>query len=128
LRACGPAVIVASGHLSPRLAELTEFLLAATILVTRFYAGGDGLAAITDQAQQNSEYVRRLLKKNGLNSPRCLNRLVRAQLPVLTPLVLSGAAPDTSIAAFQRPPQTRSAYRARSADLLGFIDLEQRGT
>jgi hypothetical protein len=34
LRACGPAVIVASGHLSPRLAELTEFLLAATMLVT----------------------------------------------------------------------------------------------
>src|ERR1700749_4899090 len=26
LRACGPVIIVASGHLSPRLAELAEFL------------------------------------------------------------------------------------------------------
>src|SRR6266478_3298068 len=32
-RACGFAVIVASGHLSPRPTELTEFLLAATVLV-----------------------------------------------------------------------------------------------
>src|SRR5438445_10229016 len=35
LRAWGRAVIVASGHLSPRLAELTEFLLAATALVNQ---------------------------------------------------------------------------------------------
>src|SRR6266699_61459 len=33
LRACGPVIIVASGHLSPRLAELAEFLLTATVLV-----------------------------------------------------------------------------------------------
>ena len=44
---------------------------------------------------------------------------------VLAPLVLRGAAPDTSIAAFQRPSQARPAHRARSAYLLGFVDLEQ---
>src|ERR1700754_3970478 len=33
---CGPAVILASGYLSPRLTELVEFLLAAIMLATRF--------------------------------------------------------------------------------------------
>ena len=47
---------------------------------------------------------------------------------MLAPLVLRGAAPDTSVAAFQRPSQARPAYRARSAYLLGFIDLRQGGT
>ena len=36
LRACGPAIIVASGHLAPRLTEPAEFLLTATTLVTSF--------------------------------------------------------------------------------------------
>jgi hypothetical protein len=44
------------------------------------------------------------------------------------PLVLRGATPDTSIPGVQRPPQTWHAHRARSADLLGFVDLKQRGT
>jgi hypothetical protein len=50
---------------------------------------------------------------------------VVAQLSVLAPLVLSGAAPDTSIAAVQCPSQTRFAHRAGSAYLLGFFDLKQ---
>lgn len=42
------AVIVASGHLFPLLAEPTEFLLAATVLVIgAFWAGGDGLVGNT---------------------------------------------------------------------------------
>jgi len=44
---------VASGHLSPRLAELAEFLLAATVLV------GTGRKPV------NSEYMRKLLKEDG---------------------------------------------------------------
>lgn len=60
------AVIVGSGHLFPLLAEPTELLLAATVLVIRaFWAGGDGLVGITDRAQENSEYVRRLLQKTA---------------------------------------------------------------
>jgi hypothetical protein len=58
------AVIVASGHLSPRLAELTEFLLAATMLVTPpLLRRRRRLVTIIDRAQENSEYVRRMLKK-----------------------------------------------------------------
>src|SRR5712691_859310 len=68
------------------------------------------------------------LRRNGLNSSRCLNRLTRAQPPAVAPLVLSGAAPDASIAAVQRPPQAGRAHRARSAYLLGFVDLRQGGT
>jgi hypothetical protein len=47
------------------------------MLVTQlFCAGGNGLVAITERPQENSEYVRRLLKKNRLNSPRCLNHFI----------------------------------------------------
>ena len=84
-------------------------------------------ATITGQAQENNEMV-------GTCAGRLRNRPEFASppdslsaLPVLAPLVLRGAAPDTGVAAFQRPPQARPAYRARSAYLLGFIDLEQRG-
>jgi hypothetical protein len=53
LRVCGPVIIVASGHLSPRLAELTEFLLTATALVNpAFCAGGDGFAVSNGQTQE----------------------------------------------------------------------------
>ena len=56
---------------------------------------------------------------------RCLTTWC-AQLPG-APFVLGGAAPDTSVAAVQRPPQTRCGHRARSAYFLGFFDLKQRG-
>jgi len=63
LRAWDPAVIAASGHLSPRLAELTGFLLAATALGTqRFEQAETGFAAITDLAQETVNTLRKLLK------------------------------------------------------------------
>jgi hypothetical protein len=67
------------------------------------------------------------MTKSGISSC-CAQLSVAAPLSVLAPLVLSGAAPDTGIAALQCPPQTRSAHRARSAYLLGFVDLKQGGT
>ncbi|MDX6391279.1 MAG: hypothetical protein QOJ73_2342 [Streptosporangiaceae bacterium] len=61
------------------------------------------------------------MRRSGMASPqRC------AHLPQDAPLLLSGAAPDAGIlAALQCPAQTRSAHHARSAYLLGFIDLKQ---
>ena len=85
-------------------------------------------ATITGQAQGNNEMVNtcagRLRNRPEFASPP--DSL--SALPVLAPLVLRGAAPDTSVAAFQRPSQARPAYRARSAYLLGFIDLRQGST
>jgi hypothetical protein len=51
---CGPGVIAASGHLSLRLAELTAFLLAATVLVSTAFLSsrGEGFAAINHLAQE----------------------------------------------------------------------------
>jgi hypothetical protein len=78
LRACGPAVIVASSHLCLWLTELVQFLLAATMQVNPWFAQAELFAVSTDQAQEivkNNEDVRKLLKKtaeNGLNSPCCL--------------------------------------------------------
>jgi hypothetical protein len=67
------------------------------------------------------------MTKSGISSC-CAQLSVVAPLSVLAPLVLSGAAPDTGIAALQCAPQTRFAHRARSAYLLGFVDLKQGGT
>jgi hypothetical protein len=64
---------VASGHLSPPLTELAEFLLTATVLV------GTGRKAV------NSEYMRKLLKEDGLNAPCCLNFLMRAACACAAP-------------------------------------------
>ena len=76
MRVCGPVIIVASGHLSPRLAELAEFLLTATVLV------GTGRKPVNNE---HSEYMRKLLKNDGLNSPRCLNSLMRAACACAAP-------------------------------------------
>jgi hypothetical protein len=110
-------IIVASGHLSPRLAELAEFLLTATVLV------GTGRKPVNSE---HSKYMRKLLKNDGLNSPRCLNSLMRAA--VLAPLLLGGATPDASGANVRCPPQAWFAHRAGPAYLLGFVDLGQGGT
>ena len=96
--------------------------------MTGVFAYAKTPATITGQAQENNEMVNtcagRLRNRPEFASPP--DSL--SALPVLAPLVLRGAAPDTSVAAFQRPPQARPAYRARSAYLLGFIDLGQGGT
>ena len=85
-------------------------------------------ATITGQARGHNEVVNTCAgclrnRPEFASPPDSLSAL-----PVLAPLVLRGAAPDTSVAAFQRPPQARPAYRARSAYLLRFIDLRQGGT
>jgi hypothetical protein len=96
--------------------------------MTGCFADAKTPATITGQAQGNNEMVNtcagRLRNRPEFASPP--DSL--SALPVLAPLVLRGAAPDTSVAAFQRPSQARPAYRARSAYLLGFIDLGQGGT
>ena len=71
--------------------------------------------------------VHKRMEQSGISSC-CAQLPAVAPLSVLAPLVLGGAAPDTSIAALQRPPQARLAHRARSAYLLGFVDLKQGGT
>jgi hypothetical protein len=46
-----------------------------------------------------------------------------------SPLVLAHPAPDARVlTAVDRPPQAFVHHRAPAADLLGFVDLEQRWT
>ena len=94
-------------------------MLVARLL--RIYRGS--LAAITGQAREAVNTSTDCLWSTG-----CISGASYAQLPVGTPFVLGSTAPDTSVAAVQRPPQTRCGHRARSAYLLGFFDLGQRGS
>jgi hypothetical protein len=86
------------------------------MLVTQLFCARRGsLEAITGRAMERRRYC-------AASTADC------AQLPAGTPFVLGGAAPDTSVAAVQRPLQTRCGHRARPAYLPGFLDLKQGGT
>jgi hypothetical protein len=52
IRAYGPAVIVASGHLCLWLTELAEFLLAANMQVNPWFVQVELFAVSTDQEQE----------------------------------------------------------------------------
>src|SRR5882757_7963204 len=89
---------------------------SCNMLVTQLFCARRGsLEAITGRAMERRRYC-------AASTADC------AQLPVGTPFVLGGAAPDTSVAAVQRPLQTRCGHRARPAYLPGFLDLKQGGT